>query len=457
MWQEIFVAARNGRGRLPKGSFAAVGMAIPIWFVRVLLFVTTAGFGVLSAADAEPADAEIVRLIQQLDSSSLEERVKAESELLNLGPAILDRLPTSDAQLSRSVADALRRVRTRLEQDQQRLALEPTTIEIRPGESLEAACARWKTETGNRLLVADRDQPVFPKPPQARSGGLWSIAVGIADAEGLELKYDRDSRALKFERRSTESLWRWAFQGAAACRLRELGRKPFRAGRDRLTLEFELLYEPRLRPLYSLFQVEDVAVSGPNPGSVECWNPNASYEILPPPDGSPLTGRLELVVDGAVAFRELAVRLPIETTVVTFDRELSVRSEELKPGTRVDHPGVSLRILSVEPSNDRRDIEIEATVAWDASGPAFESHRTWILHNRILTRRGTMDEVAVVPLEIDRPALRVIQFRARLDAKRMEHPDAELIYEAPVVLTPNRLEFDFPAASSKSPDRDAIE
>jgi hypothetical protein len=451
MWQEILRPARNERGTLPKEAFAAVRTAIPCVFRTVLLCVMTTSFGILTAADTEPADAEITGLIQRLDSSSLEERVRAESDLLELGPAILDRLPTNDVKLSRSATEALRRIRTRLEQDQQRLALEPTTIEVRRDESLETACARWATETCNRLLIADHDQPVFPKPV---SGELWSVVVGIAESHGLELVYDRDSRAMRFEPRSAESPWRWAFQGAAACRLRELSRKPFGTGRDRLTLEFELLYEPRLRPLYSLLRVKDIAVSGPEPDSVECWNPNASYEILPPPDGSPLTGRLELVVDEDVTFHQLAVRLPIETTVVTFDRELSVRSGELKQGARVDHPGVSLRIQSVEPSGNGQDIEVEATVAWDASGPAFESHRTWILHNRILTRRGTMDEVAVVPLEIDRPALRVIRFRARLDSQRMEHPDAEFIYEAPVVLTPNRLEFAFPVASSNSSDRD---
>lgn len=454
MWQEILEPARNRLVTLPGRSFAGVGAAIPTGFVGILLLVTMAGFGVLSGAEAQPADAEIARLIQQLDSSSLEERVQAEAELLKLGPAILDRLPTSDAKHPRSVADAIRRIRLRLEQDQQRLALEPTTIQVRPDESLLSACDRWATETGNRLLVVDRGEPAFPKPV---SGEFWPVVVGIAESQGLELVYDRDSRALRFETRSDASPWRWAFQGAAACRLRELSRKPFGTGRDRLTLEFELLYEPRLRPLYSLFRVKDIVVSGPTPDSVECWNPNASYEILPPPDGSPLTGRLELLVDEAITFHQLAVRLPIETTVVTFDRELSVRSGELKAGARVDHPGVSLRILSVEPGSNGQDMEVEATVAWDASGPAFESHRTWILHNRILTRRGTMDDVAVVPLEIDRPAPRVIRFRARLNAKRMEHPDAELIYEAPVVLTPNRLEFDFPAASSKSPDRDALE
>lgn len=454
MWQEILRPARNRLATLSGRSLAGVGAAVRQWFVGILLLVTMASRGVLSAADAQPDDAEITGLVQRLDSSILEERVQAESKLLDLGPAILDRLPTNDVKLSRSATEALRRIRTRLEQDQQRLALEPTTIQIRLDESLSEARTRWERETGNRLLVEDRGEPVFPKPA---SGEFWPIVVGIAESQGLELKYDRDNRAMKFEPRSAESPWRWAFQGAAACRLRELSRKPFGTGRDRMTLEFELLYEPRLRPLYSLLRVKDVAVSGPTPDSVECWNPNASYEILPPPDGSPLTGRLELLVDEAVTFHQLAARIPIETTVVTLDRELSIRSGELKPGARVDHPGVSLRILSLEPSSNGQDIEIEATVAWDASGPAFESHRTWILHNRILTRRGTMDEVTIETLEIDRPALRVIRFRARLDAQRMEHPNTELIYEAPVVLTPNRLEFTFPAAPPKSSERDAAQ
>lgn len=454
MWQEILGPARNGRGTLPEGAFAAVRTAVPSVFRTFLLFFTTASFGVLSAADHRPTGAEISGLVRQLDSSSLEERVKAESELVELGPAILDRLPSNDAKLSRSAAEALRRIRTRLEQDQQRLALAPTTIQVHSDESLTDACARWLMETENRLLVADRDQPVIPKPA---ADEFWPVVVGIANAEGLQLKYDRDSRSLMYERRSSDSAWRWAFQGAAACRLRELGRKPFQPGRDRLTLEFELLYEPRLRPLYSLFRVEDVVVSGPTTNSAECWNPNASYEILSPPDGSPLTGRLELIVDETVEFRQLAVRLPIETTVVTFGRELSVRSADLKTGARVNHPGVALQILSVEPVSDRRELAIEATVAWDASGPAFESHRTWILHNRILTRRGPMDEETVEPLEIDRPALRVIRFRTRLDAQRMEHADAELIYEAPVVLTPNRLEFAFPVATPKSSEREAAQ
>jgi len=46
------------------------------------------------------------------------------------------------------------------------------------------------------------------------------------------------------------------------------------------------------------------------------------------------------------------------------------------------------RVQAAELPSGKNELRIRATVSYDAGGPAFESHRTWILHNEVFLEDG---------------------------------------------------------------------
>lgn len=87
---------------------------------RLPILLCTLG-GIAAAPHAVCGDrdaqlsAQVGRLVRQLDDDRLAQRIAAERELIELGPAILGLLPDAASRLSANQKDRLRTVRSKLE------------------------------------------------------------------------------------------------------------------------------------------------------------------------------------------------------------------------------------------------------------------------------------------------------------------------------------------------------
>ncbi|HLQ44882.1 MAG TPA: hypothetical protein VK137_09155, partial [Planctomycetaceae bacterium] len=122
-----------------------------------LLFVAHAAvmlvpFG--AAAEEVVDESAVRRCIVRLDADRKSDRRDAEEKLLRLGPAALQWLPEPGVLGSRSAAEAVRRVRAKLERQKAESAVEATRVTIGGTQTVAELLPRLAHDTGN-LVVAE--------------------------------------------------------------------------------------------------------------------------------------------------------------------------------------------------------------------------------------------------------------------------------------------------------------
>jgi hypothetical protein len=165
-------------------------------------------------------------------------------------------------------------------------------------------------------------------------------------------------------------------------------------------LQVRLLPEPRLRPLFLSFAVRDLRATTDTGQVLRPFSPEAQYE-LPQGTASPFQ------VDFLWPEEEPAPRLNLEGTMsltLAADNE-PIRFTHLpdlvntrRTGVLRRKGGVTVRLQKVQWKGTSRKLDrlsLRVLVRYDTGGPAFESHRTWILHNRVYleTARGKRFEL----------------------------------------------------------------
>lgn len=115
------------------------------------IFLTCAALSQAEASDAA-LQMKVNRLVRQLDSNVLTERVAAEKALVEFGPKALSLLPPITPRTSAEVKDRLSRVRTNLERQAAEQAAEASRVTLQGEMSLGDALASLEEQTGNRVL-----------------------------------------------------------------------------------------------------------------------------------------------------------------------------------------------------------------------------------------------------------------------------------------------------------------
>ncbi|MGW8257663.1 MAG: hypothetical protein ACWGMZ_09280, partial [Thermoguttaceae bacterium] len=125
---------------------------------------------IFTGAPNDPGTAElneqVQQLVQQLDADQLARRNAAERELIALGPAVLDLLPSAAQSASAELNARLARIRKKLQQRQAASVLEPSLITLRSphplplsqrerggivGQPLRKILASIEQQSGNQI------------------------------------------------------------------------------------------------------------------------------------------------------------------------------------------------------------------------------------------------------------------------------------------------------------------
>lgn len=120
--------------------------------VASLVLVACAALSQAESSETAALQTKVNRLVRQLDSNSLAERVAAEKALVELGPKTLALLPPITPRTSAEVKDRLGRIRTNLERRAAEQAAEAARVTLQGEMTLGEALAALEKQTGNRIL-----------------------------------------------------------------------------------------------------------------------------------------------------------------------------------------------------------------------------------------------------------------------------------------------------------------
>jgi hypothetical protein len=419
---------------------------------------------------AVPLAAEVRGLIAGLGSETRAVRVAAERRLVELGPAVLTHLPAPELLPSISVREAVRRIRLELERLQARESVLPSRVTIEQSGSLRQTLAEISKQTGNRLdgdgLPQELLRQTLDSQPVATS--FWQALDDLAGRLKFRYDYDPAIRGLKLAPSDSNRPERPPVAGYAGAfrveappaeRIRRLaagrGAEPARSDLVRVTLNVSA--EPRLRPLFLQFAAGDFAVRSRNQVDLPPFTPEAKYELALG-EGSARV-QLDCLIPGGADVATISVAGKLTCTTAAGNdliRFADLRTLQNLRETNIARRrgGVTVtlnRVQVLTATPGRHELRVSTTVNYDTGGPAFESHRTWMLHNEVF-----LEDPAGKPVRLNGGSQTTQQGEGgvAIEYRFVDLPDPlpdySFVYVAPTMIIDVPIEFEIQSVAVKS-------
>jgi hypothetical protein len=408
----------------PRGASLAAG----------ILFAAT----VCAAAEA-PSPQQLGELIERLGSARQVDRAAAARELEALGPAVLPRLPATDAVDDPAVRDALARVRKALEK---RLAAESThsaTVTLIGDKSIAQMLEELEAQSGNRIRLAEGVSPPEGFSVDWRSVGFWTTIEAIRFARGWQPRWNAKERRWELappkegERDLAAAVsgpFRVAVRSAAWKTLPDADRRLLRIG-------LVVQAESRLRPLFLAVSPDEWSGQlGATP--LSAWNPTAEYELSFGEGGAEVAWNLDLVVPPeARAADVLSLQGTARVHLAAGMEPFVFDAARLQRGAIQRRGDVALRVrpavFDADADGQRRAV-VRMTLSYPQGGPAFESHRVGMFHRHARLERADGTSIPFDAFEVTTEADGGVALRYEFRGLTGSSSDYRFAYDAPTLL-----------------------
>jgi hypothetical protein len=396
---------------------------------------------------------QVERLLAQLDAPTRKERVGAERDLTSLGPNVLRLLPPPELLPRIAVREAVRRVRIALERIKAIESMRPSRITLKGEFTLEKILSDVSAQSGNSIEFS-----ALPKQIQARKHrvdynkrAFWPAIDELIARAGLEYSDDAAAGCIRLTKRqeNATSVAAVTYSGSfriavVAARLRPFpNRGPFRIVR----VNYRLRAEPRLRPLFVKYRGRDFAAQSFVGRALLPFSPDAQPEIPLGEGGRHLKLQSDFRVPSDAIPKALSFRGKLTLTAAAGAERIEFTRLNKADGTARRRGGVTVKLQEIEferATATGRTARIRVVVSYDVGGPAFESHRTWVFHNRVYLqtsdgRRIERDDEFHTNLQTDGAVVVEYGFRNL----KADPSDYRFVYVAPTLLVKLPIVFDF--------------
>lgn len=396
--------------------------------------------------------ARVAAAVERLGADSFQERRAASEQLLEWGPNVLPLLPDPAAIDDASVREGVRAIRVTLERRMARDSARASRVTLEVESPLSEVLDSIARQTGNAI-----DRGAIPAetlrrntPVQFDDVPFWQAIGEIAAQAELAVAADATGRRVRL------------VPGRESAPLAIDDGAPFRvtvesatlrplfgdARRQLVRVRFGVQAEPRLRPLFLALAVQDV-VARSSDGKLAPFDPDAKFELPIAEGGTRLMFAIDFVVPADAPPETIA--LAGRMTVLTAAGREAVRfpplPEAANASRRRGGATVSIgRIGIASPEPNAFDAVIPLTVAYDAGGPAFESHRQWVFHNEVHLERadGTrIERSAPFRTSVEADGAAVLEYTFRGVAG--DPADHRFVYVLPTLIVDVPVEFEFPS------------
>jgi hypothetical protein len=398
-----------------------------------------------NAAAGADSRAEVRRLVRRLDAAQLAEREAAEQQLIGMGPAILDDLPSAGSGMSPEVRQRLERIRRVLERRQAKSTAQPARVTLHARAQPIADMLRELDRQSGNPIDDTRAPENKPISVQWTDVPFWQALDQALDQAGLDLYPYAQRRVLTIVPRTVADYRRSA--RAAYCGPFRIEPTTIDARRNlrnpssaALQLTLEVSWEPRIRPINLTQRLADVAAVDER--------------------GQPLTtgrasGELEATIQAHDLAKEFQLSLPLPSRAVQqiavlkgrFKALLAGQEEAFRFGNLSTAANVEQRVAgaTVVLEGVRRGAgtwEVRIQVRFERTAGALESYRGWIFLNQAWLESRDGKRIAFRSQETTRQTENEIGLAYTFDA-----PEAldgyQFVYRTPVSILTEKFDYEF--------------
>ncbi|MEZ6147943.1 MAG: hypothetical protein R3B91_21440 [Planctomycetaceae bacterium] len=421
-----------------------------LWNRRCILVVLLMLASVERAAIADDVTVERVQqLIQQLGDSSLSVRGEAERTLRELGPQVLSHLPAPERISSPAARDAVIRVRDVLERQQAEATAKASHVTLSGQLSLLEIVQSISEQTGNALDTSNIPGEVLQRQLNVDWSAItfWESIHRLEVETGFIARPEAKGKHLKFlPKRPDDVSRRIADAGAFRIVARSFSRRRdfTNESREILRVKFDVLAEPRLRPLFIRMTHADFELSAAD-HSLHPLNAEAKLE-RPAERGEATSLAIDFVTSkgSEVNVVDLVGQLTIE--LAAGEEPFVFRNLDTSKQVTRRRGGVTVTMDQTRFASTDESLPVscwvDLRVAYDTTGPAFESHRTWVYHNEALLRSGKSDR-RWFPDRFDTvaEAEAAVRLSYRFRDVTAQPSELEFVYTAPTLVISVPIDF----------------
>jgi len=344
--------------------------------------------------ELEQIKQQISELIEKLDSNQRVVRQRAEIQLVALGKPVLSLLPPPELVSSNSVREALQRVRLEIEKQAAKDSIKASHVNLKGKFSLKQILSAITDQTGNQLDATNLPEPVLQQNISVNyvEVPFWKTIDDLARKVPLTYQINGSNGHLMFrqnpakEQPSKKTTPQVYYNGPFRIEVEAIQRRPLvgSMNRELLRATFLIQVEPRLRPLFLSYAAGEIKAVGDSKLNLPPFNPYAKYELPLGEGGKDLKFTMQWLMNSMQRPKSIQIQgrlqmeLAAETLPITFDDLFQSQGAIRRRGN------VSVELIEAEKINlaSTQDLSVRVALSYDYGGPAFESHRTWIYHNR---------------------------------------------------------------------------
>jgi hypothetical protein len=365
-----------------------------------LVFVALVG--TLARGQAQVSDAlkdRVAQLVERLDAPKAEARDAAEKALVELGPKILQLLPEVEKVKGAELKQRVDRVRKALIEARDQADIGASRLTIRgEGLRLTEVVRLLQKQSGNEItdlreqlgsevtnpaLDLDiQDKPFFEAldivckkaeltPNFFTGDGTIGLMAGAPDLP------NEIGGGPKFKTKVVYAgPFRILFKNIAVSR-------DFAGESSSAVAQFDIAWEPRLRPMLMALKSEDIKIADDRGESVEPSVSDESASVVLRPENPVAELNLNMLAPERAAQAIKSLKVRAEVTLPASMKQF--RFPNMKPGTQTQGDiTVKLDSTDVEEQVWRVNVELD----YPGQGPAFESYRQGLFNNRIWLQKA---------------------------------------------------------------------
>ncbi len=416
----------------PSGSIGMRLSAMQSCLIVWILPLIGISFARADDVPSSAAPATVARLVADLANDSRAVRTQAEADLIQLGPPVIDLLPTSSTS-DPAVRDSLDRVIRAIDQAEFASALTPKTVHWTKTADLREAIQQLATASGNSLDVTALDPipPTEPFPTQPLT--FWEAIDWIE--QHTPLRYEAG------QLQSSPSLPRppASLSGPFRIQLIDSTLRTTPSGMRLLGVKLRTTCEPRLRPLFLMAGVDDWAVTHDGI-SGSPFTAHARREIP-----SSKSGEIDVAFDFTVP--ESITDTTIWTLKGHVDLTLAARSTRVTfsdltaqlPLTR-RRGQASLSLLSLKSSEG--GVSVRVASAFPEMSGLFESYRAALLAPELTLESATGKRLTSSQITQVQEDPQGIVIETRFES--VQRTGARLHARVPTAISTQKIDFEFP-------------
>jgi hypothetical protein len=391
---------KNSLSLLP--FHARAGAVLLSCFLSLALIGSPATAKVMQDKSADDLKSKVTELVQELDAAKATVRQAAQDKLIKLGAEVLPHLPATDAEgLSAEQKRRVGEIRAALGQLSGRASLGGSRVTLSAkGITLSDAMAAIQRQSGNQIVDLREEfgqevtNPEFAA--EWKDKAFWEVLDEIASKTNIGFYLHTGVRQIGLVMEPPRAM-PTAYAGPLRLQLHQVVRRISYEDRQKeCVLEFEIAWEPRVRPILFEMKPEDLEVLDDQDRKIAVETGRAR------PGGEEEGTALKAATEGSMIRADFIVRLAqpdrgadkikslrgklgvlMPTNIQTFDFADLAKAKDVKKQSG----NVSV-VLEKFRELDTGLWQADVMLQFDAKSEAFESYETWFYDNEAFLQRA---------------------------------------------------------------------